>query len=141
MHRIAATFAMFAFAQFVFAAPFQNGSFEAGFPITSPEPCSVSLPSGSTNLTGWTVILGNIDWFAPACGVQSATNGIANVDLVGNQMVGGIQQTFDTEPGYVYEVRFDLNGNFSGPPVIKPDCDSHCSLLPTGAGRSAPAGA
>jgi choice-of-anchor C domain-containing protein len=120
MHRIAATFAMFAFAQFVCAAPFQNGSFEAGFPITSPEPCFVTLPSGSTNLTGWTVILGNIDWVAPACGVQSQTDGIASVDLVGDQMVGGIQQTFDTEPGYVYEVRFDLNGNFGGPPAIKP---------------------
>jgi len=120
MHRIAATFAMFAFAQFVSAAPFQNGSFEAGFPITSPGPCFVTLPSGSTNLTGWTVILGNLDWVAPACGVQSQTDGIASVDLVGDQMVGGIQQTFDTEPGYVYEVRFDLNGNFGGPPVIKP---------------------
>ncbi|HEY1436083.1 MAG TPA: choice-of-anchor C family protein, partial [Casimicrobiaceae bacterium] len=120
MHRIAATFAMFAFAQFVCAAPFQNGSFEAGFPITSPEPCFVTLPSGSTNLTGWTVILGNIDWVAPACGVQSQTDGIASVDLVGDQMVGGIQQTFDTEPGYVYEVRFDLNGNFGGAPVMKP---------------------
>jgi choice-of-anchor C domain-containing protein len=120
MHRIAATFAMLVFAQFVCAAPFQNGSFEAGFPITSPEPCFVTLPSGSTNLTGWTVILGDIDWVAPACGVQSQTDGIASVDLVGDQMVGGIQQTFDTEPGYVYEVRFDLNGNFAGPPVIKP---------------------
>jgi choice-of-anchor C domain-containing protein len=120
MHRIAATFAMFVFAQSVCAAPFQNGSFEAGFPISSPEPCLVTLPSGSTNLTGWTVILGNIDWVAPACGVQSQTDGIASVDLVGDQMVGGIQQTFDTEPGYVYEVRFDLNGNFGGPPVIKP---------------------
>ena len=119
MHRIAATFAMVAFAQFVWAAPFQNGSFEAGFPITSPGPCFVTLPSGSTNLTGWTVIAGDIDWLGPGCGVQSATDGIANVDLVGNQMVGGVQQTFDTEPGYIYEVRFDLNGNFAGPPVIK----------------------
>ena len=59
MHRIAATFAMLVFAQFVCAAPFQNGSFEAGFPITSPEPCFVTLPSGSTNLTGWTVIVGS----------------------------------------------------------------------------------
>src|SRR3977135_3648641 len=117
MHRIAATLAMFAFAHFVFAAPFQNGSFEAGFPITSPEPCSVSLPSGSTNLTGWTVILGNIDWVAPACGVPSQPDGVARGDLVGDQMAGGIQQPFDTEPGYVYEVRFDLNGNFGGPPV------------------------
>jgi choice-of-anchor C domain-containing protein len=120
MHRIAATIAMFAFAQFVCAAPFQNGSFEAGFPVTSPEPCFVTLPIGSTNLTGWTVILGNVDWLAPACGVQSQTDGIASLDLVGDQMAGGIQQTFDTEPGYVYEVRFDLNGNFGGPPVIKP---------------------
>jgi len=102
MHRIAATFAMFAFAQFACAAPFQNGSFEAGFPITSPAPCFVTLPSGSTNLTGWTVVLGNIDWLAPSCGAQSATDGIASVDLVGDQAIGGIQQTFDTEPGYVY---------------------------------------
>nr|MDQ6923771.1 hypothetical protein [Pseudomonadota bacterium] len=93
MHRIAATFAMFAFAQLVWAAPFQNGSFEAGFPITSPGPCFVTLPSGSTNLTGWTVIAGDIDWLGPACGVQSATDGIATVDLVGNQMIGGVQQT------------------------------------------------
>src|ERR1700716_1093711 len=123
MHRIAATLATLAslaFAHWVCAAPFQNGSFEAGFPITSPQPCFVTLPSGSTNLTGWTVVLGNIDWLAPSCGVQSATQGIANVDLVGNQMVGGIQQTFDTEPGYVYEGRFELNVNSGPPPVIKP---------------------
>src|SRR5450631_162254 len=120
MHRIAATFAMFALAQLAWAAPFQNGSFEAGFPITSPGPCFVSLPSGSTNLTGWTVISGDIDWLGLACGAQSATDGIASVDLVGDQRVGGIQQTFDTEPGYVYEVRFDLNGNFGGLPVVKP---------------------
>jgi|SRR5450755_613808 len=120
MHRIAATFAMFALAQLAWAAPFQNGSFEAGFPITSPGPCYVTLPGGSTNLTGWTVVGGNIDWVGPACGVQSATNGIATLDLVGDQRVGGITQTFDTEPGYVYEVRFDLNGNFGGLPVVKP---------------------
>jgi choice-of-anchor C domain-containing protein len=120
MHRIAATFAVLALAQMAWAAPFQNGSFEIGFPITTPQPCFVSLPLGSTNLTGWTVISGDIDWLAPACGAQSSTDGIATLDLVGDQAIGGIQQTFDTIAGHAYQVRFDLNGNFGGLPVIKP---------------------
>lgn len=120
MHRIASTFAIFGFAQLVLAAPFQNGSFEIGFPITSPGACFVILPSGSTNITGWTVISGDIDWVAPACGIQSQTDGLASLDLVGDQIVGGIQQTFDTVPGLTYQVTFDLNGNFGGPPVVKP---------------------
>lgn len=120
MVRIVATMAIFALAQVVAAAPFQNGSFETGFPITTPAPCFVILPNGSTNLTGWTVILGDIDWQSPACGVQSQTDGIASLDLVGDQSVGGIQQTFDTVPGQSYLVRFDLNGNFGAAPVVKP---------------------
>jgi choice-of-anchor C domain-containing protein len=120
MHRIIALFATFALAQLVAAAPFQNGSFENGSPIASPAPCFVILPNGSTNIIGWTVILGDIDWQSPACGVQSQTDGIASLDLVGDQSIGGIQQTFDTVPGQTYVVKFDLNGNFGGPPVVKP---------------------
>lgn len=122
MHRIVSTCAilLFGLAQLVFAAPFQNGSFEIGSPITTPAPCFAILPSGSTNITGWMVILGDIDWIAPACGIQSQTDGIANLDLVGDQAVGGIQQTFDTVAGQTYQVKFDLNGNFGAPPVVKP---------------------
>jgi choice-of-anchor C domain-containing protein len=120
MYRVAAALAISAFAQLVLAAPFQNGSFETGSPIASPAPCFVILPNGSTNITGWTVILGDIDWQSPACGVQSQTDGIASLDLVGDQNIGGIQQTFDTVPGQTYLVKFDLNGNYGGPPTIKP---------------------
>jgi choice-of-anchor C domain-containing protein len=66
------------------------------------------------------VILGDIDWIAPACGIQTQTNGLASLDLVGDQAVGGIQQTFDTVSGQTYQVAFDLNGNFGAAPVIKP---------------------
>jgi choice-of-anchor C domain-containing protein len=120
MHRIAATIALFAFAHLVWGAPFQNGSFEFGSPIASPGSCFVTLPNGSTNITGWTVIQGNIDWVGPACGAQTQTDGLADLDLVGDQGVGGVLQTFDTVPGSVYQVTFDLNGNYGGPPVIKP---------------------
>jgi choice-of-anchor C domain-containing protein len=119
MNRIVSTFALFGFAQLALAAPFQNGSFEIGSPIALP-PCFAILPSGSTNITGWTVILGDIDWVAPACGIQTQTDGIASLDLVGDQSVGGIQQTFDTVPGQTYQVTFDLNGNFGAAPVVKP---------------------
>jgi choice-of-anchor C domain-containing protein len=119
MNRIVLALAAFGFAPVVLAAPFQNGSFENGSPVALPA-CFAILPSGSTNITGWTVILGDIDWVAPACGIQSQTNGIASLDLVGDQAVGGIQQTFDTVPGQTYQVAFDLNGNFGAGPVVKP---------------------
>lgn len=120
MHRIVALSALLALASLASAAPFQNGSFEVGFPITTPAPCFVTLPVGSTNLTGWTVISGNIDWNFTPCGAGSQTDGVTHLDLVGDQGIGGIQQTFDTVPGWVYQVSFDLNGNFGGPPVVKP---------------------
>jgi choice-of-anchor C domain-containing protein len=120
MHRIAATLAMFALAQLASAAPFQNGSFEVGSPVTSPGACFVTLPNGSTNLTGWTVIFGNIDWDGPGCGAQTQTDGSTSLDLVGDQTIGGVQQTFDTVAGRVYQVSFDLNGNWGGLPVVKP---------------------
>jgi choice-of-anchor C domain-containing protein len=120
MIRILVVSLIFGFSGFVLAAPFQNGSFEHGSPIATPAPCFVILPIGSTNITGWTVIRGDIDWQSPGCGVQSATDGIATLDLVGDQSVGGIQQTFDTLPGATYQVSFDLNGNYGAGPVIKP---------------------
>jgi hypothetical protein len=46
----------------VWAAPFQNGSFELG-----GTPCNTfNLPAGYTGITGWTVSVGNIDWYGAA---------------------------------------------------------------------------
>ena len=101
------------------AAPFQNGSFEAG----PPNPCNTfNIPAGSTIITGWTVSVGNIDWeSSPACGWQPSHEQ-NSLDLVGASVggIGGIQQTFDTTPGTRYRVLFDLAGNYGAGPVIKP---------------------
>ena len=104
----------------VFAAPFQNGSFELG----GIGPCNTyNIPAGSTLITGWTVSVGNIDWETSpaACGWQPS-QGNNSLDLVGASVggIGGIQQTFDTVPGTTYQVAFDLAGNYGAPPVIKP---------------------
>ena len=100
-------------------APFQNGSFESG---SVPNTCNVyNLPIGNTTITGWTVNQGNIDWEGPPpCG-WTASAGNNSIDLIGSGVsIGGIEQTFDTIPGQVYQVSFDLAGNYGGAPVVKP---------------------
>lgn len=97
----------------------QNGSFELG-----GAPCNMfGIPKGSTILPGWTVIEGSIDWYGPPpnCGWQ-ASDGKDSLDLVGDQTggIGGVEQTFRTSAGTTYTVAFDLAGNSSGPPVVKP---------------------
>jgi choice-of-anchor C domain-containing protein len=101
------------------AAEFQNGSFEEG-PVLPV--CNIfNIPAGdNTTITGWTVIEGNIDWEGPPpCGWLAA-DGNNSVDLVGQQTIGGVEQTFDTVPGRTYRVSFSLAGNFGGGPVVKP---------------------
>jgi choice-of-anchor C domain-containing protein len=102
------------------AQPFQNGSFELGTPTA--DPCNIPLAIGSTAITGWTVIEGNIEWLngPPGCG-WVGSNGTWSLDLVGTGNKGGVQQTFDTTPGQTYQVIFDLAGNPSGgfPPAVK----------------------
>jgi choice-of-anchor C domain-containing protein len=97
------------------AAPFQNGSFENA--SADPDGSFVTLVAGSAQITGWTVVSGNIDYIGA---YWMASNGARSLDLVGNQNVGGIEQTFDTVPGVTYLVLFDLAGNPEGPPTIKP---------------------
>ena len=117
--RLATVLFVFSWCGSVWAAPFQNGSFELG----TISPCNTfNIPAGSTIITGWTVSVGNIDWEGspvPACGWQPS-NGNNSLDLVGTGGVGGVQQTFDTVPGTTYQVLFDMAGNYGAPPVIKP---------------------
>jgi choice-of-anchor C domain-containing protein len=100
------------------AAPFQNGSVELG----SPQP-----PAGgfnelfagtpdATDITGWTVTSGSIDWM----GANSfqASDGIHDIDLSGAGP-GALSQTFDTVLGTTYRVLFDLSGNPQGGPSTK----------------------
>jgi choice-of-anchor C domain-containing protein len=102
----------------VWAAPFQNGSFE----VPGTGGCNIyDLGVGNTSITGWTVVVGNIDWEGPpACG-WAPSDGSHSLDLVGQFFgVGGIEQSFDTIPGVTYRVSFDLAGNYGAGPVIKP---------------------
>ena len=97
------------------AAPFQNGSFEIG---TDPGGSFLTLANGdSTNITGWTVIRGDIDYIG---GYWQPAQGLRSLDLIGDQFVGGVQQTFDTIPGASYSVSFDMAGNPAGGPTIRP---------------------
>jgi choice-of-anchor C domain-containing protein len=97
------------------AVPFQNGSFEIG---TNPGATFITLANGdSTNITGWTVIRGDIDYIG---GYWQPAQGARSLDLIGDQFVGGVQQTFDTIPGAPYSVSFALAGNPAGGPTIRP---------------------
>jgi choice-of-anchor C domain-containing protein len=117
MRRIFSALFAFAWAASAFAAPFQNGGFETG--TLSADPCNGAIPVGGGAITGWTVILGDIDYVTPACWTPS--EGSRSLDLVGTGSVGGIEQTFDTVPGQTYRVTFDLAGNPSTlfPPATK----------------------
>lgn len=98
------------------AARFQNGNFETA--TVDPDGAFVTLPLGSMQITGWTVVSGDIDYIG---GYWIPPNGTTrSLDLVGDQSVGGVQQTFDTVPGSTYQVSFDVAGNPDGPPIIKP---------------------
>jgi choice-of-anchor C domain-containing protein len=94
------------------AAPFQNGSFDVGAPATFV----FDIPAGSTQIPGWTVSVGSVDWITNN---WVSANGTSSLDLVGSLGVGGVSQTFDTVPGTTYTVSFDLAGN-PGAPAVKP---------------------
>jgi choice-of-anchor C domain-containing protein len=93
------------------ASVFQNGGFETG-----PAPGSfITLGSGSTAITGWTVGGGGIDYIGS---YWQPSDGSRSLDLNGN-LPGSISQTFDVVSGQTYQVTFYLAGNTDGGPAIK----------------------
>jgi choice-of-anchor C domain-containing protein len=111
-----------------------NGSFEdyarppASWDV--PNVVDLALAPGNTDIAGWTVINGNIDYVGS--GGWMAADGTRSIDLAGNPGSGGVRQTFATTAGVAYVVRFDLSGNPDdfGEPSLK-------SLRVTAAGQSA----
>lgn len=95
------------------AAAFTNGSFESA--AVNPGGGFLSLGAGNTDISGWTVGGGGVDYIG---GYWQAADGARSIDLslVSN---GSISQTFDTLSGVLYNVKFFLSGNPDGPPVIK----------------------
>jgi len=106
------------------AAPsaFQNGSFETS--TIGGGGSVLSLATGSTQITGWTVAQGSVDYVNTVD--WAAADGSYSVDLGGGSSgsqngatIGGISQTFLTTVGQTYTVQFDMGGNPRNTPAIK----------------------
>jgi hypothetical protein len=97
-----------------------NGSFESGGFVNQGAD-TMSLPSGSTTITGWTVVTDTTAWIGPAnpFGLL-ASDGDYFLDLTNYQPgapFAGVTQTIATIPGATYSLSFDLGGsNFWGRP-------------------------
>jgi len=89
-----------------------NGSFETGTHSGAPFD---TLSVGSTNLTGWTITSGTIDWVNS---YWQAKDGSKSLDLSGTGS-GAISQTLATTIGKNYVVSFALSGNPDGGPAVK----------------------
>ncbi len=88
------------------SAQLVNGSFEPVAPFGS----YWALAGASTNIPGWVTTDTGVEWFNPfTYGVGSAGNGNYALDLANTvYSAGGIQQTFTTVPGSLYEISFLL---------------------------------
>lgn len=95
-----------------YAAPFTNGGFELG---TDPGSTFITLNSGSTAITGWTVGAGGVDYIG---GYWQPAEGSRSLDLSAAS-AGATSQTFDTTSGTAYQVTFAMAGNSAGGNAIK----------------------
>jgi choice-of-anchor C domain-containing protein len=85
-----------------------NGTFEdapCNFPLTN-------VPAGSSAITGWQIIGRDIDAYCG--GYWTVPEGTHAVDLNGDHGSASIAQSFPTDIGQKYQVRFDFSGNPDG---------------------------
>ena len=87
------------------AALIENGSFEVG--INPPTGGYRTLSATNTDISGWIVTAGNLDWVRT---YFEASDGELSLDLVGT-VAGKIEQSFPTNIGQQYNVTFDMAGN------------------------------
>jgi choice-of-anchor C domain-containing protein len=91
-----------------------NGSFEDG--TNAPGAGFRTLNATNTDITGWTVASGSIDWIGS---YWQASAGQRSIDLSGNEPGAlDVSQTLSLGPGK-YELSFDLSGNPDGGPTTK----------------------
>jgi len=90
----------------------ENGSFEIG-----PDPGAfILLDVGDTQITGWTVTRGAINYKGT---YWQHSDGSRSLDLNGEDSAGGVVQTLETTPGNSYSVCFDMAGNpVDGPRTV-----------------------
>ena len=91
-----------------------NGSFETGNFVPNGQN-SMSLQPGATDITGWTVIGGEIAWIGPTNPFTvTASDGRYSLDLTGYHDAvpfGGVSQSVATGAGNVYHLSFDVGAN------------------------------
>src|SRR5438067_2123833 len=96
-----------------------NGGFEV--PVQGPPNyATFNIPAGSTYITGWTVVQGNVDLtttanYGPGPNTLDPLS-VQDVDLIGDTngsggVFGGISQTFTTLLGQQYQLTFDYSHN------------------------------
>jgi choice-of-anchor C domain-containing protein len=95
------------------AAPFTNGSFEAGGSIGGSG--FSTLGNADTSINGWIVFTQGVDYIGS---YWVAYDGSRSIDL--NALgPGWVGQTFDTLAGQIYRVSYALAGNPAGGPPVK----------------------
>jgi hypothetical protein len=91
-----------------------NGSFESGS-FTFGSDGGVSLPAGSTAITGWTTINAEIAVLTTPNNYNvTAPDGLNSLDLTGyhdSQPYGGIRQTVNTVAGQNYDLKFFIGSS------------------------------
>ena len=112
-----ASMAIVGSASAAFTGP-TNGSFETGA-YTDNGIGFQQLDAPNTNIDGWTVAAGSVDWIGE---YWTAPVGDMSIDMSGAD-AGTLSQTFETTIGNTYTVSFLLSGNpagaAAGSPAIK----------------------
>jgi len=96
-----------------------NGGFEDP-PQGPPLFATFNIPAGSTYITGWTVVQGNVDLtttanYGPLTNTLDPAS-VQDIDLIGDTngsggVFGGLSQTFATVVGQQYLLTFDYSHN------------------------------
>lgn len=93
-----------------------NGSFELG----NTSGAFSTASAGSTDITGWTVDAGSVDYISS---YWAASDGVRSIDIAGSA-IGALSQSFATTAGKSYLVSFDLSSN----PDLSAPRDLHVSI-------------
>jgi hypothetical protein len=107
----------------------ENGSFETGNFVPGPNAC-MSLTVGSTELTGWSIVNGEVGWgTTPNPYGAMASDGIHFVNLRGCYATeyGGVSQAITTTENQMYRLSFDLyagGGANWGPSTVLVNVDN-----------------
>jgi hypothetical protein len=102
-----------------------NGGFEAPVQV-APNFATFNIPVGSSTITGWNVVQGNVDLTTTAnygAGPNSLhPSSVQDIDLIGDTngsggVFGGLSQSFATVIGQEYRLTFDYSHNNGTQPI------------------------